>query len=415
MDEERKQELLTESKTFCMMPFVHMYLNTDGNVLPCCTAQYTHPVGNVRTHTIKEIWNNKEYKEIRRKIVNKEPVDHCKNCYMHEVESDGKNSFRRWANEDFKQFVDVVDFMEPDGTMLEMPLKYFDIRFSNICNYKCRTCGDIFSTSWAQENMKAWAKNTRKNYTISIHVSNNDPSLLEQFKPYLPDMHIVYFAGGEPLITPEHYEVLEYLIEQKSTKMLLRYNSNMSVLGYKDKNILDMWKHFDKIDLFASLDSWGDRAAYIRHGTNWTVVVDNLKKIKEQAPNVSVQFNCVVSLFNIATITDFLDELIAEGLFDPYKDRPTLYRAITPPELCMRVLDDKTKKAAEEKILAWIAKFPVTPKTIANALKENIAYLQEDHSHLKKMSKALIDAIDSRRGESFVNTFPELKEWYDSI
>ncbi len=411
MTNEDKLKLLTESKTFCMMPFMHMYLNTDGNVLPCCTAQYNMPLGNVREQTIKEIWNSEQYKEIRKKIVNNEPVDHCKNCYLHDKESGGTNSFRQWANRDFKDFVDVVDYMQPDGHMTEMPLKYFDVRFSNICNYKCRTCGDLFSTSWAQENKKF--NINAKNKSITIHVSNEDPGLLEQFKPYLPDMHVVYFAGGEPLITPEHYEVLEYLIEKNSTKMLLRYNSNMSVLHYKDKQVIDLWNKFEKVDLYASLDSWGTRAEYIRSGTEWRTVIDNLKRIKKEAPHVSIQFNSVISLMNVLTVTEFLDELANEGLYDVYESRPTLYRAITPPELSMRVLDTETKQLAKEKIETWLKRYNPSPSKVDYALRDIINYMDEDHSHLKQQAKWHIDTFDKRRNESFVNTFPELKAWYE--
>lgn len=411
MNNEEKKKLIKENSAFCMMPFIHMYLNTDGNVLPCCTAQYGLPLGNVRTHTIKEIWNNESYKEIRKKIVNGEQIPHCKNCYLHDRESTGTNSFRHWANRDFAEFVDVLDYMEPDGTMKEMPLKYFDIRFSNTCNYKCRTCGDLFSTSWAQENKKF----VDSNRPTVIHVSNNDPGLLEQFKPYLPDMHVVYFAGGEPLITPEHYECLEYLIEKKSTKMLLRYNSNMSVLRYKDKNVIDLWNKFDKVDLYASIDSWGSRAEYIRSGTDWKQVVDNLRKIKIEAPHVNIQFNSVISLMNVVTVTEFLDVMANEGFYDVYKSRPTLYRAITPEQLTMRVLDKETKELAKDNINTWLKKFVTSPSNVEYALRDIISYIDEDHSHLKNAAKVHIDTFDKRRNESFIETFPELKRWYESI
>lgn len=393
------------------MPFMHMYLNTDGTVLPCCTAKYDKPLGNVRTHTIKEIWNSEEYKKIRRDIVNDIPVEHCNNCYLHEQTSD--NSFRKWANRDFSKCIDAVDYLQPDGSMTEMPLRYFDVRWSNVCNFKCRTCGDLFSTSWAMEQQKNELRIGKKK-PITIHVSNEDPGLLEQFKPYLPKMDVVYFAGGEPLITPEHYEVLEHLIEQKSTKMLLRYNSNMSVLKYKKKDVIELWKNFSKIDLYASLDSWGTRAEYIRSGTDWPTVVANLKRIQNEVPHVSIQFNAVITLMNVLTVTEFLDELIKEGLYDPNTSRPTLYRAITPDELSMRVLDPATKQVAKDKIEAWLVKHDYPLKTTP-ALRDIITYIDEDHSHLKHKAKSTIDYIDKIRNESFVDTFPELKDWYESI
>ena len=112
---------------------------------------------------------------------------------------------------------------------------------------------------------------------------DSNDSLYNQFKkPHFKNIKVFYFAGGEPLMTDKHYEILEHLIETGNTKVTLEYNSNVSRLKYKNKSIIDLWNKFENVTVSASLDSWGSRAEYIREGTDWDKVESNLQTIKEK-------------------------------------------------------------------------------------------------------------------------------------
>ena len=91
----------------------------------------------------------------------------------------------------------------------------------------------------------------------------------------------IHFAGGEPLITDEHYKVLEKLIERGRTDITIRYSTNFNQLKYKKYDVIEMWKHFKHIQLMTSLDDYGDRYNYIRNGGEWNNVIENYKKLKE--------------------------------------------------------------------------------------------------------------------------------------
>jgi hypothetical protein len=240
--------------------------------------------------------------------------------------------------------------------------------------------------------------------------------IMPQIKSMLPNMEIINFAGGEPLITPEHYEVLEYLIEQGSTQMQLKYSSNLSGLKFKSKDIIELWKHFPDIMLMASLDSTGARAEYIRSGTVWANQVANLKKIKEVLPHVKLTFSAVISIFNVLTITDTLDELRDLGVFNMESDDmspPTLYRLTGPAPLNIKVLDAETKQMATDKLQAWLDNNLSVRDAIRSNIKDIIDYMKEDWTHLMPETKKEIDRVDARRGESFTKTFPELERFYN--
>jgi MoaA/NifB/PqqE/SkfB family radical SAM enzyme len=323
---------------------------------------------------------------------------------------------RTWANQLFGKHIDVLDNMGYDGSMPTLDWKYFDVRFSNICNFKCRTCNDHFSSSWVEEDNKHNASEGSNRVTMLQNASSDAYPLMPQILPMMPNMEIINFAGGEPLITPEHYEVLEYLIEQKSTQMQLKYSSNLSGLKYKSKDIIELWKHFPDIMLMASLDSTGARAEYIRSGTVWDNQVANLKKIKEVLPHIKLTFSAVISIFNVLTITDTLDELRDLGVFNMESDDmspPTLYRLTGPAPLNIKVLDAETKQIAIDKLQTWLDNNLAVRDAIRSNIKDIIDYIKEDWTHLMPETKKEIDRVDARRGESFIKTFPELERFYN--
>ena len=398
-----------------MMPWIHQYVNTDGNVYPCCIANYDIPMGNVNSQTIKEIWNSEEYKHLRLNMINGIKSDNCKKCYVHQnLEEKTETSFRKTVNDDYKEFIDIVEQTNEDGSLPELTLKYFDVRWSNLCNFKCRTCGPMFSSSWSSDYRTYY---NDKTIPALLKASTDNNNLLDQFKPYLPNMKAIYFAGGEPLIMDEHYQVLDYLINNGTTDVTLRYSSNVSNLKYKNKSIMEYWKHFPKIELYASIESFGKRAEYIRHGTKWDEVSKNLQTIKNQCDNVDIQYNIVVGLWNCLTISDLLIELESSLLFNPLEDRIVLYKQIDPAWQNLRIIPKELREKSIGKIIHYTNCSNLSLE-VKNSLVEIINLLklpQDEFEKLQQHAKKRISAIDKIRNESFVDTFPELKEWYESI
>jgi len=405
--------LLKTNKTFCMFPWIHMYVNTDGEAYPCCTTKYENPVGNVRNNTLVELWNNDKMKEVRKKLLAGEYVEGCKNCYKHESTGSGGFSFRNFANNEFGHHFDLVTETMEDGYLPGMNLKYFDVRFSNLCNFKCRTCGDMFSSTWAAESYKQGYGEING----LMHASNGDPSLLEQFKPHLGNLEMLYFAGGEPLITPEHYEILEYLIDNDSTDVTLRYNTNCSRLDFKDKSVIDLWNKFKKVEVYGSLDSFGTRAEYMRNGTDWNNILNNLKRVKDNCPSVSISFNCVVGVFNVLTITEFLNHLHDEGLISWDSTTCSFYKLINPDYYNLNnLLSMEMKAEAKWKIKAWLDSHPDGP--IRTGLTDIYHFIQEDREpqlQWQRKFKEFTEHFDKIREENLVMAFPELKDWYEGI
>lgn len=404
-----KDFLLNDSKVFCMFPWLHLNATPKGDVYPCCSNDYTTPVGSTKTHTLKEIFNSDKMKELRLDMLNERKNPICDFCYKHEEA--GPYSFRNYSKEQFAQyFDDVVTTTQEDGTVEDFKMRYFDIRFSNICNFKCRTCGSEFSSKWGEE-MK---KNYDPNHPVLIHVDDDKGTVLQEVLEHVEHIDLAYFAGGEPLITEEHYIMLEEMIRKGRTDITLRYNTNASNIKYKKHDVLDLWKHFKKIELSCSIDHYGERAEWLRKGTDWGVVEANLLTFRD-LDYVSFQMNTVFSIFNYSTITEFYDYLTSKNIVQTEDWYHSLYLAVHPNYYCAKSLPKELKTIAGEKALNWVTKNQDNHTCIPNLIKDavNFANDGDQWSQIKDQFMGHVTSIDRIRGENFWEVFPELNRLRD--
>jgi MoaA/NifB/PqqE/SkfB family radical SAM enzyme len=398
-----KEELLNESKVFCMFPWLHLNATPKGDIYPCCSNNYTAPIGNTKDMSLKEAFNSPQMKQLRLDMLEGKPSKICDFCYKHEEA--GPHSFRHYAKENFgKYFDEIVPTTQDDGTVEEFKMRYFDIRFSNICNMKCRTCGAEFSSQWAQEN-----RIYNKNRPIIMHVDNHKGNILNEVLEHVDDMDLAYFAGGEPTLTEEHYIMLEDMIRKGRTDIVLRYNTNASNLIYKDYDLLDLWKNFNRIELSCSIDHYGERAEWMRKGTDWGVVESNLKLFRN-LDTVLFQINTVFSIFNYLTIGEFYTYMKDKDLLRSEDWYHSLYLAVHPSYYSAKSLPKELKELAKNKAKSFNfgngEGYPVLTRLVSDA----ISFADESHTWKDNKEQFFqhVLAVDRIRGESFFNTFPEL-------
>ena len=406
------KDKLNKSKTFCMMPWVHMHAFADGRVYPCCFGDYHTPMGNLREHTMEQVWNNNEYQELRRNMLNEKPSSVCKKCY--EQEENGIFSLRNSINRSHGKYVDEVNLTASDGTHPEFKLRYWDVRFSNLCNFSCRSCGPVFSSNWYKEHVKMFGRKPEvdgKELSVVEYAGRSKYDIWEQMQTHIPYLDQVYFAGGEPLIMEEHYMLLEKLIEIGKTDINLQYNTNFSEMSYKGKDVIELWKHFSNVSVGASLDGAYARGEMMRKGQRWDQVVANRQRMINEVPHIDFYISATVSVMNVLHVLDFHREWCELGLIEP-KDfdvnvlySPDWYRIDILPEKFKR----QVVKPAYEKHIAWLAdKDPVTRATNGFRGALNML-LANERSDLIPRFVEQVEKLDSSRGEDFWSTFPELR------
>ena len=402
---QQQQFRLMESESFCILPWIHLHAWPDGRAYPCCLANGKHPIGNLKEKTMREVWNDVDMREMRVNMLEDRKCKQCNDCY--EQETAGFASMRNNSNKNFAQYVDLVDQTLPDGTLPDMKLHYWDVRFSNVCNLKCRSCGSIFSSRWYDDDIKLWGKPLRPRVQFA---GRHKDDIWEQMQEHIPHLEQIYFAGGEPLVMEEHNRILKLLIEKGNTSVRLIYNTNLTELKFKKENVIELWKHFPQVCVAASLDDMGDRAKIIRSDTDWSKVEKNIRDIKRECPHIDFMISPTLSVMNIWNFTKFHRYMVEQGFIEA-KDfnlnilqGPELYRIdILPLEIKLQF------KQQFEYHLEWLRdRDPIQRAT--GGFEGAIDFMMAtDNSHLLKDFWETVNDLDWSRSESLIEVVPELK------
>ena len=399
---DREQFLLNESKTFCIYPWIHLHAYPTGEAYPCCHAEMgVGQVGNCRTNTLEEIWQNNAMTKLRSDMLSETPNATCGRCY--EQEESGFFSGRKSANKHHGHQIKKLE-----TTPFEMT--YWDIRFSNLCNLKCRSCGHIFSSQWYQDQVKLAGPEWKDRNTVLNYAGRTETDMWSQLEPHLDYVEQIYFAGGEPLLMEEHYNILEELVRRGRFDVRLIYNTNFTHTDLKGRSVFEYWKQFKSVAVGASLDGMGHAAEYIRKGTQWYDVVQNRHRMIAICPNVDFYISPTLSILNAWHLPDFHREWVSAGLIRAQDlnvnilQDPAHYRIDIAPQEYKQRLEDKYLKH-----LSWMSdRDPLQRAT--QGFKSAITFMNAtDNTQLIDTFWRKTHELDDIRNENILNVLPELK------
>jgi radical SAM protein with 4Fe4S-binding SPASM domain len=405
--DERKSFLLSESKTFCMYPWIHLHAYPTGEAYPCCHAEMgVGQVGHCKSNTLKEIWNSPEQKKLRKDMLTETKNAACGRCY--EQEESGFFSGRQSANKHHGHHIHRIQNTTEDGEYKDFEMTYWDIRFSNLCNLSCRSCGHIFSSSWYKDQVELAGPEWGENNPVVNYAGRFKTDMMSQLIQHLDYVEQIYFAGGEPLMMQEHYLILEELERRGRFDVRLIYNTNFTHVQLKDRLVFDYWKKFDSVAVGASLDAMGTRAEYIRKGTKWKVVEQNRRQMLKICPDVDFYISPTLSIMNAMHISDFHREWTDQGLIRAQDlnvnilQDPDYYRIDIAPQAYKDQLLEKWSHH-----LAWLR--PLDRLNRATVGFEGASeYLRTDNTHLIEKFWAKTNQLDGIRNENILDAIPEL-------
>lgn len=269
-------------KHFCLIPFMHTHIEATGLVKACCVSSIH--LGNIQNSTIQEIWESDTIKDLRQAFLNDQKDNRCANC--HQKEASGNESLRQEVLRKYENRIDeLVKHPKP---------LYFDIRFSNLCTLRCRTCWHGNSSKWFED---AKILNRTISDKAKIKAFESEEVLNEKLAPFFENAVEFYFAGGEPLLMKEHLFVLTQLIEKENYDCFLRYNTNLMNLHQFDQDLTKLWSNFKKIEVLASIDGLGEKGASIRLGIVLKRFEENFRTLKS-FPNITLKIAPTLSLLN---------------------------------------------------------------------------------------------------------------------
>lgn len=397
--------------SICLMPWIHMHIWPNGKVFPCCMSDQFEVFDNINTSkNIFETINNDKFKKLRLDMLDGKKPASCNRCYTLESQSHThtlrRNSLTRWA-----EHLDLIDQTNLDGSINHFQMKYLDIRFSNLCNFKCRTCGSELSSSWYEDILKLHGSVPHEkflNLTVEFYKD------LEKYLPYIQE---VYFAGGESLLHSEHYKMLDYWITNQISDVKLCYTTNFSNLVYKNKDIFSYWRMFKNVHVSASLDAMGTRAEYMRHGTDWKKIEQNRQLLGDLAPNVVFEITPTLSIFNILHFPEFHKDWYTKGWLKI--DNIRLNLLTTPACYSIKHLPFKLKNQVEkyyDDYFNWLK----SNHANEHYLKEirdirDFMFAEQDNVDQRKKLREITEKLDLLRQESFAEIFPELGGIFDNV
>jgi len=398
---DRERFLLTESRTFCIYPWIHLHAYPTGEAYPCCHAEMKYPVGHCKKNTLAEIWQGEPMKQLRENMLTETPNPACARCY--EQEESGFFSGRRSANKHHGHHIKKLE-----SNPFEMT--YWDIRFSNLCNLRCRSCGHIFSSQWYQDQVKLAGPDWKAHNQVLNYAGRTELDMWEQLEPHLDYVEQIYFAGGEPLLMEEHYRILDELVKRKLFHVRLIYNTNFTHTDLKGRSVFEYWKQFDSVAVGASLDAAGARGEYIRKGTDWAVVEQNRRDMLEVCPQVDFYISPTLSIMNAWHLPDFHRAWVEEGLIRPQDlnvnilQDPVHYRIdIAPMKYKQRL------RIKFEEHLSWLrSQDPLQRATVGFESAINFM-MATDNTHLIDTFWRKTHELDSIRNEELLRVIPELE------
>ena len=387
---ERQRKTNQMSKTFCILPWMHLATTSTGNLRVCCNSVPGDNLIRKEDGTpyklfkdsMLEAWNSNTYKAIREQLLNGERPDMCTRCFREEdsgITSARQNWNNKWQ-EDVNYTVDAP-----------FNIKYVDLRLSNLCNLKCRMCNPYSSNMWVKEwGLVEDALSEGEYNRLKTMNWPEEEKTWENLYSIAHTVEEIYLTGGEPTIIKEQHRLLDYFIDNGTAKNIrLKYNTNLTNVP---NHLLDKWKQFKRVQLNCSIDAVGKLDRYIRYPSNWETIQQNFETIR-QLDNANIEIHCTVQMYNILR----LHELVEWA--KPYGHKIYLNILNHPDYLNIRVLPEELKQQAKQSLQAHLN----VPK-----MQGVIDYMfAEDWSDTLEKFVKYTRALDESRNENLLEIIEE--------
>lgn len=409
---------MNKSPCLCPLPWSSVYVEMSGDFKPCCVAEESFTAYKLSETTVKEFIQGDFMRHIRdQMLAGIWPIE-CRRCER--AEKLGAVSHRMGIidrdNAAYAQLLTLGEAYEP-------ALHSIDVRISNECNFKCRSCSASFSSAWRDDHLALYPNAIASfdlNQNNGIQTIENETAFWEELSSQscngIKEWH---FAGGEALMSAKHYRLLEELIAQDKVDSKITYTTNLSLLRYKRWDAIELLSHFAEVVFHVSLDGVGEKGEYIRRGLKWQKWLENVEQIGLHLPQAHIDMHFVVSAFNVLDIVEHLQEIAKVPAFidtETGELKVGLTCLESPAYLSARVLPESLKTRAIQRIEQFL-KQHAFGDGVSKALQGVIALLEQP-STIAQQGREFLRAtklLDQRRNQDFIETFPELKALEEAV
>ena len=428
----------TKPDTLCLAPWTHTYLSPQTERRLCCASR--EPAQNFEQYidtsagtgkyipvTLEQHWNSEHMRSVRRRMIAGEILPECDVCNSKLLNT---SVYRDYFGHLFgHKLSEVYATTDVSGATTMQPVSW-DYRFSNLCNFKCRTCGDMLSSSWETEektqDMVDWG-NPKNNWmvpSIRQQITQFQDNQIEQEFSDAVDQHRVeeiYWVGGEPLMYEQHWRYMRRIVELgDGGRVYARYNTNLSRIDYRGTNLYsDILAHIRDWQICASIDGTGAIGEYIRTGMDFSAFLKNFEAglaYQKNRRQMRLDFTLTLpGMFEVGAIQALAQKYDVELLskvifsFDPsiVMSPLALPRELLDPWLDELIAD--CTAASMREVLTQLKSRPTFGEQWPDTYQEFIA-----------KGKARVLKLESIRTAStsmaqILSARPAVKQWWDQI
>lgn len=362
------------SDTICAIPWTNLEIRQGGEISPCCMSSFTF--GNINSDRLEDVFNGAKMQQLRQQLMDGQRPNGCSGCW--DKEKRGLTSIRQHNAKRLKESFMTQYFDEPQIINL-------DLKFQNTCNFKCRICGPVSSSLFADELSKY------ATYKITPQSKwSEGEQFISQMHELLPKINNIDMFGGEPFLIKKFSEVLKTAVDTGVAKNIrLHYNSNGSIWP---EQFLEYWPHFKQIDIHFSIDDVGDRFS-LQRGGSWQEVEANILRIKNlNLPNMNISLMPSVSIMNVF----YIDKVIEWA----YKHKFQIFfsHVTVPSEFSLASLTQEAKRLILDKYRN--SHWP--------ELREIVESIESMPANTNNGFCKKTQWFDTIRGENFSETHPEI-------
>ena len=428
---------MNRPSTLCMAPWTHTYLSPQTERRMCCASR--EPAQNFEQYidtksgtgryiplTLEEHWNGDHMKSVRRRMMAGEEMPECEVCHNKLLNTD---VYRSYFNQQFgHKYEEAMALTDVTGHTTMKPVSW-DYRFSNLCNFKCRMCGDMLSSQWEAEHRqhnRIDLDNPKNNWMIpeirKEITKFQDTQIEEEFSQAVEEHRIeeIYWVGGEPLMFEQHWRYMKRIIELgDGPRVYARYNTNLSRIQYKGINLFsDILANIRDWQICASLDGTGAVGEYIRTGLDYNVFLENFQEGLKHARHprqMRLDFTLTLpGLFEVENMCQLGNELgvdiLAKVVF-AFSPNIILSPLALPRSILTRVINQLMPRThgAMQDIFVQLKNRPTFEEQWPDTYKEGLALGKRSLLKLEEIREDKFTLADILKRD------PEIYEWYQNI
>lgn len=394
------------NKSFCTLPWIHLATHPVGIVTPCCITDMENGASTARKNgeelflnrnTLEEITNSELFNQVRLQMINNEFPSVCKTCYKYD--QDNFKSRRVESNDSFKHLIEsCFKNTNSDGSLKTIDYRYIELRLGTVCNLKCITCNPFSSNRWNEDVNVFENTEFEKNY-LKVPIKTEwyrDKSFYDELLTKCENLEEIWINGGEPTLIKEHSYFLNKLIENgRAEKINLHYSINMTKIP---DDFIEIWLKFKNTKLQLSIDDLELRNDYIRYGSKWETIKENLDKISKYKDEFRIEVCQTVSVLNVRNINNFKKFVNSYNLITAHNfvHHPSfMHVSLLPDELKNDLMADVSNLTDYER----------------NRLISEL-YVDKNDENYQKFIK-FIKILDIKRNVNISDFLPEWKKYFD--